>query len=418
MIINKGRTQEALGAQDVPEVPEEVPGSEPIEDTPENTPKVAKFNVETSQTKSKKTILAIGVGIIAAVVVFLLVWTLILKRDLPFLNRNSSDGKKTLVDSGEKVINPITGKEVGAGEATEWKDVRPLAVMINNHVDARPQSGLIYADIVYEIVAEGGITRFLAFYLNETPEKIGPVRSTREYYLVLVKEMGDAMLMHEGYSPQAQLAIDTWPVRSLFRGGASSVANWRDNPNDVAFEHTLYTNGKTLREYADEVLGWGGKREFQLWEFMTDKNMYDDKPDATDIAINFWYEGDYTAMFKYDAQLGKYKRFMGYDADGNPIPHVDRETGEQVAVENVLVQFVAESPVIGDDKSRLEYELIGSGSGLVFVNGKVIEATWIKESRDSRTLFYDTNGDQIKFSPGKFWISIVPDRNVDQVVYN
>ena len=89
-----------------------------------------------------------------------------------------------------------------------------------------------------------------------------------------------------------------------------------------------------------------------------------------------------------------------------------------MAVENLLVQFVAEAPIIGDDKSRLEYELVGSGSGLVFVKGKVIEATWIKEDRDSRTLFYDTNGDQIKFSPGKFWISIVPDRNVDQVVYN
>ena len=388
------------------------------EDSIENAPKVAKFNVGTPETKNKKPIIAVGIGVVIAIVVFLLVWFLILKKDFSFIGRKHFSDGKDVIDSGDKVVNPITGAEVSEGEAQEWKDVRPLAVMVNNHIDARPHSGLIYADFVYEIVAEGGITRFIAFYLNETPEKIGPVRSTREYYLVLVKEMGDAMLMHEGYSPQAKAAIDAWPVRSLFRGGASAVANWRDNSDDVAYEHTLYTDGKVLREYAEETLGWGGKREFQLWEFMTDKNMYQDMPDATDLTIDFWYEGDYSAIFKYDSEAGDYKRFMGYDADGNPFPHKDRETKEQIIVNNVIVQFVAETPIYGDDKSRLEYELIGSGSGLIFVNGKVIETTWVKDDRHSRTLFYDTNGDQIKFSPGKFWISIVPDRNVDQVVYN
>ena len=407
--MNIGKNIKKEGIQDVP-----------IENTAEveGTPVVSKFNVETPQTNNKKTLVAVGIGVVGAIAVFLIVWFLILDNDFSFVNRKSGNENKAIMDSGEKVINPITGKEVSEGEAQEWKDVRPLAVMVNNHLDARPQSGLIYADFVYEVVAEGGITRFIAFYLNETPEKIGPVRSTREYYLVLVKEMGDAMLMHEGYSPQAQIAIDAWPVRSLFRGGASAVANWRDNPDDVAYEHTLYTDAKVLREYAEETLGWGGKREFQLWEFMTDKNIYQDKPDVTDITIDFWYEGDYSAIFEYDAEAGNYKRFMGYDSEGNPFPHKDRETKEQIVVNNLIVQFVAETPIYGDDKSRLEYELIGSGSGLVFVNGKVIEATWIKESRESRTLFYDTNGDQVKFSPGKFWISIVPDRNVDQVVYN
>jgi len=392
---------------------------EAMENNQENQiPKVSKFNVDAPKSSNTKLFLAIGLGIVAALVVFFVVWVVLMKNDIPFLGRNKSDQMQISDEGGNKVVNPITGTQVSEGEAKDWKDVRPLAVMINNHVDARPQSGLIYADVVYEIVAEGGITRFLAFYLNHTPEKIGPVRSAREYYLVLVKEMGDAMLMHEGYSPQAKEAIDTWPVRSLFRGGASAIANWRDNPNDVAIEHTLYTDGKKLREYAENELGWGGKREFQLWEFMDNPDMYADKPDATEISIDFWYEGDYSGIFKYDANTGKYLRFTGYDSLGDPIPHLDRETSEQVAVENVIVQFVAESPIIGDDKSRLEYDLIGSGSGLVFVKGKVIEATWIKEDRDSRTLFYDTNGDQIKFSPGKFWISIVPDRNVDQVVYN
>ena len=100
--------------------------------------------------------------------------------------------KRTLpggIDPYSEITNPITGEVVLGKDAAEWALRRPLAVMVNNHVDARPQSALIAADFVYEVVAEGVITRFLAFFLSSTPEKFGPVRSTREYYLVLVKEM-------------------------------------------------------------------------------------------------------------------------------------------------------------------------------------------------------------------------------------
>ncbi len=382
----------------------------PIQDAPH----VSKFNVE--EPKKKNQILPIVIGSVTAFFIFLVVWIFLLKKS-PFdfiKNRMGRDGSGSRPEN--VVQNPITGAEIDEKDAEAWKDIRPLAVMINNHIDARPQSGLIYADFVYEVVAEGGITRFISFYLNETPEKIGPVRSTREYYLVLVKEMGDAMLMHEGYSPQAKLAIDEWLVRSLFRGGASATANWRDESLNVAFEHTLYTNGVKLREHGDS-LGWAGNREFKVWKF-DGSEKYQDKQEAWNLTIDFWYEGDYSAIFKYNPEEKHYLRFMGYDADGNPAPHVDRETKEQITVENVIVQFVAETPIIGDDKSRLEYELVGSGTGLIFVDGRVVEATWTKEDRDARTMFYDLDGEEIEFSRGKFWISIVPDRNVEQVVYN
>ena len=93
-------------------------------------------------------------------------------------------GGDSNLSSGGTVVNPLTGELVSAAAAQAWQNVRPLAVMVNNHVDARPQSGLIYADLVYEIVAEGGITRMMPFFLSNIPEKIGPVRSTPEYYLV------------------------------------------------------------------------------------------------------------------------------------------------------------------------------------------------------------------------------------------
>lgn len=347
------------------------------------------------------------------------------------LNPLSKGFGSNSMDSSDKTIqNPITGLMYTPQEAESWLTDRPLGVMVNNHVDARPQSGLIYSDIVYEIVAEGGITRYLAFFLTDTPEKIGPVRSTRHYYLMLVKELGDAMIMHEGYSPQALEAIETWPVRSLQRGGASAIANWRDNPRNVAVEHTLYTNGEKLREFGDE-LGWEGNREFVIWNFKDD----DVKPlptvqcvtepcdqpcyvgECTPITIDFWFEGDYSAIWKYNNQNNTYLRFLGYDANGNPIAHADQETGEQIEVKNLIVQFVPESNIEGDDKSRLNYDLIGSGSGILFIDGEAIPLTWAKQSRDERTMFYDENGEEIEFNRGKFWVALVPDRNVDQVNY-
>src|SRR3972149_10238774 len=109
---------------------------------------------------------------------------------------------------------------------------------------------------------------------------------------------------------------------------------------------------------------------------------------------------------------------MGYDQSDQPVPHLDRETNEQVKARNVIVQFAQESSIAGDDKSRLEYKLLGSGKALVFVDGKAIDATWNKAGRDERTKFFDLNGEEIEFNRGNFWIEIVPDRNIKQIVFN
>jgi hypothetical protein len=326
----------------------------------------------------------------------------------------SGDENKVNADARELAENPITGEKTAILSKEDAATLRPLAVMINNHLDARPQSGISKADLTYEIVAEGGITRYIAFFLGETPEKIGPVRSTREYYLVLVKELGDAMLMHIGYSPQALAAIESWPVRSLARGGAEF---WRDNPRNVAIEHTAYVDGVYLRKLGQE-LGWGGRRDFDAWMFKNDKSGYADAQVASNISIDFWYKGDYSSIWKYNPDKNTYSKFTGYDSTDQPIPTMDENTNEQVEVKNLIVQFATENAINGDDKGRLDYTLIGSGEALVFLDGKVVKGTWSKNERDTRTKFYDLNGKEIEYNRGKFWISIVPDRNVDQVVYN
>lgn len=364
-----------------------------------------------------KTALTVFSGVLFAAVIFSLVWVVYSKKGFShFLSpvsfdKNDSSGKSNA--PAKDAQNPLTGILYTKEDATPWVDNRPLAVMINNHVDARPQSGLIDTDLVYEMVAEGGITRYLAFFLTNTPTKIGPVRSTREYYLVLVKELGDAMLMHIGYSPQALIDIETWPVRSLSRGGATF---WRDLSRNVAIEHTAYVNGVDLRKKGDE-LGWSGFHSFDVWKFKDDASKYNSLTAANNISVDFWYKGDYSVNWKYDPSTNSYLRFLGYDEKNNPIPHIDNETKKQITAKNVIVQFATEISIPGDEKHRLDYQLIGSGTGYVFEDGRVISITWSKAERDARTKFYDLNGGEVEFNRGNFWIEIVADRNTAQVVY-
>jgi len=374
------------------------------------TGKVGRF----SSLDKKYVIAGVCVGLVVVASVLILTR---LESSKLWNERNSIFGQLAKTNPGDEtkeseknIVNALTGVEYTEEESKDWKDLRPLGVMINNHQDARPQAGLIDAEFTYEIVAEGGITRFLAFYQSVLPEKIGPIRSAREYYLVLAKEMGDAMLMHHGYSPQALVAIETWPVRSLQRGAAPY---WRENPRNVAIEHTLYASGKEVVKKGLE-LGWEGKSaNFYVWQFKDDATAYSAMPQATTIAYDFWYPGDFSAEWTYDSATNDYFRFMGYDSVGKSVPHIDETTNQQLKVKNLIVQFATETKIAGDDKNRLDYEFVGSGKGYVFIDGRVIEVTWSKAERDVRTKYYDMNGSEIRFNRGKFWVSVLPDRNPD-----
>ncbi len=380
-----------------------------------------------AKSKGSSYLAVIGIifGIAAALLVLWLVFPNKDKRSIlsPFSKLMTSKDSKT-------VENPLTGIMYTEEEAAKWKGVRPIGAMVNNYVEARPQSGLMDADVVYEMVAEGGITRYVAFFLTNSPLKVGPIRSIREYFLILVKEMGDAMIMHIGWSPQALAAIEAWPVRSLNRLGLNCddvLADptdrecWRNKARvdgGVAWEHTAYANIVELRKKG-EAAGWEGTTEtFRSWTFKDDPLKYVTLGSANEISIDFWYKGDYSAVFKYDPVNNSYLRFLGYDANNQPIPHKDNETGKQLEVKNVIVQFATETAITGDEKNRLSYQLVGGGEAYVFVDGREIPATWSKASRDERTIFYDKSGSEIAFNRGNFWVSIVPDRNKEQVVFH
>jgi hypothetical protein len=324
-------------------------------------------------------------------------------------------GKVELSSNVKTYFNPLNGEKYTTETEPAFLKNRPLGVMVNNAVPARPQIGLESADVIYEIIAEGGITRFLAFFLSDLPESIGPIRSTREYYLALVKETGDAMFMHIGFSPQARQRIDDWNVRSLGLGGGSF---YRDNFGDssIATEHTAFANAKDL--FATGVkLGWGGNRQIESWKFKEDKEKNLNLSNAQYLEISFWYKGDYTGIFKYDEASNTYQRYSGFDDKDSPILLKNRKNLKTVNVKNVVVQFAEEKPIENDDQNRLDYVLIGQGEALYFFDGKVQKGVWKKETLDSRTKFYLENNLEVEFNRGKFWISVVPSRNKDLVVY-
>jgi hypothetical protein len=312
-------------------------------------------------------------------------------------------------------INPLNGTEIFDEAISENLKRFPVAVMVNNALPARPQSGLMDADLIYEIVAEGGITRYLAIFLSKTPEIVGPIRSIREYYLPFVLENGNSSLMHIGYSPQALQKISQWDVFSIGLKGADF---YRDNHENysVATEHTAYSKGSDLFNFSQSLRGSTGD-SIEMWKFKEDGVKDSKFQDAQTVQIDFWYPGDYTGYFKYDPKTNEYIRYSGVTKNGTPEILLDRETGKEVRVKNVIIQMALEFPIPNDDKNRLDYKVLGSGNVYVLQDGKVIKGVWKKDELKSRTKFYNENSDEIELNRGKIWVSVVPSRNENQVYF-
>lgn len=328
---------------------------------------------------------------------------------------------------------PINGAMFTKMEKDLWEKRRPLTVMIENHEDSRPQSGLSKADVVYEVVAEGAITRFLAVYYCggaayalKDDYDVGPVRSARTYFLDWASEYGDYPLYaHVGGAGQCndptvdprakalcQIEKYGWKskdTRSDLDQFALSFRVCRREPDrlghSVATEHTMYCSTEALWATAAERKLTNVNYKNQPW----DKNFRewlfkDDSPSGGSVSPEFDFWKDYKAYsvrWEYDKATNSYKRFNGGQ------PHVDFNTKEQIATKNIVIQF-AQEIVNVDEHKHLLYGTTGSGKALFFQDGKVIEGTWSKKDRSSRTLFYDSKGSEMKFNRGQIWIEVLP----------
>lgn len=278
------------------------------------------------------------------------------------------------------------------GAATEQaKTTRPItAIMIENSTDARPQSGLKDAGIVYEAVAEGGITRFLALYQESRPSLIGPVRSVRPYYVEWASAY-DPAVAHVGGSQHALTMIRSGNYGVDMDEFFNPKTLWR--VNDRAAPHNVYTSFDAL----DALEAAKGKTASTFTAFKRADGKKSDAPTATsiDIAVS---SGQFAVHYAYDAGSNTYLRSHG------STPHVDREAG-QIAPAVVVAIKVNESTALEGDGYREQITTTGSGTAYVFQNGLVTEGTWSRDGEKSPLLLKDSAGNELTLNRGQTWIT-------------
>jgi len=271
----------------------------------------------------------------------------------------------------------------------------PLAISIENHPDSRPQSGLDKASLIFETPTEGGITRFLAFFVENDAEKIGPVRSARTYFLDWLSEF-DGIFAHCGGNADALALINPYNIKDLDEFTYPKIY-WRTY--DRYAPHNLYTKTKNLWLEAEE-LGWNQKVNYQAWHFKDD---IETGKRGTKQEIDIYYANPlFRVKYLYQPSENNYLRFIV------DVPHIDKETQKQLSPKNVAVMWVKTWPLY-DAENGWHIETIDSGPAKVFLDGKVISGFWRKEDRYKRTLFYEENGKEITFNRGQTWIQVVPE---------
>lgn len=284
----------------------------------------------------------------------------------------------------------------------EEADAIPLAVVIENMSSTRPQSGLSQARVVYETLAEGGITRLLALFPSGADaEKIGPVRSVRHYLVDWAEEYGSP-IVHAGGSPLGLSQITRDHVPDVNGISHAWKYFWRDRT--VPAPHNLFTNSDQLRRAVQEM-NLPTQAQFEAWTFedgvKSDLGRALTRTVTVDIS-----SAAYAVRFEYDQTSNAYLRFNGGQ------PHRDRGTDEQLRVENVVIQFVQPPTSLGA-KGRIDLETEGQGRALIFRNGGVHEGTWKKSGVAERTRWVSGDGSALALNRGATWIVVVPnDRTV------
>lgn len=264
------------------------------------------------------------------------------------------------------------------------------AVMIENSIDARPQSGLSQAGVVFEAIAEGGITRFLALFQDTAPDNVGPIRSARPYYLQWALGF-DAGYAHVGGSPEAITDIKDWGVRDLDQFYNS--ASYHRVSSRVA-PHNVYTAIATLNQLEASK----GYTSSAFTSFPRKAEAPAKLPTAANINLNF--SGPlYNVLYQYDVTTNSYFRSEG------GAPHIDANTSTQLKPKVVIALVIPYS--LGADGQHSVYNTIGSGSVYVFQDGIVATGQWAKSSNSSQFIFTDANGAIIKLNPGQTWLTAV-----------
>lgn len=353
-------------------------------------------------------------------------------QDASNLDGTTALGTLLTIDPNEPrdQVCPLNGKMFTKTEQQAWAKRRPLAVMIENSPDARPQSGLSNADVVFEAVAEGGVTRFMAFYYCNAQANdivLAPIRSARTYFIDWASGFNEPMYVHVGGANLPGLADALGQIREygweqendinqFSVGYPTFVRNAnRLEGKQVATEHTMETSterlwevsadrdwtnmspqrkiGRTVLEPSDWQEGYTG------WTF--EESAPAAGSEATSVSYEFWtgYNA-YAVDWSYDAASDTYKRTMGDEA------HLDLNNNTQIGMSNVIVLLTEEKGPI-DELKHMLYTTKGTGTAYLFKHGSVQEIKWSKKDRTSELRFVDARGNDIELARGPIWISVV-----------
>ena len=275
---------------------------------------------------------------------------------------------------------------------------RPIAVMIDNVGDARPQAGLNEAYIVYEIIVEGNLTRLMALYKDVELDKIGPIRSSRHYFLDYALE-NDAIYVHFGWSPKAQSDISSLKVNNINGMAESSKSFWR--VRDKRAPHNAVTSTEKILEIAKRKGYKTTSEKESVLNYITDDVELTEGISATNITIP--YSSSYKVTYKYDEETGRYTR--GY----NKTTQKDWDTKELVTTKNIIITFAKNTTLNdGTSKGRQNLSNIGTLDGYYITNGKAIKIKCYKSSRKAQTVYKDLEGNEIEVNDGNTFIQIVP----------
>lgn len=273
-------------------------------------------------------------------------------------------------------LSPFTGEPIDAGSFLK----SPFMVVMENSKDARPQSGLKDADIVYETMAEGGIPRFIALFYKTSSQSIGPVRSLRPYFIDIAKEY-DVPFIHCGGSDEALATIKENQLMSI-----DEITNgnyfWRDKNRKAP--HNLYTSGDKITK-ALSIKNYPNKPKSSLQfnkDYWNNGNL--ENCSYLELLLNRYYKTSYTL------QQGTYYKLM------DDVPCVDKDTKEAVGFKNIVIQFT--NITLNSDKVHVDINLKGAGDGLLLSGGKVQAIKWANESH--QTCLKDLKGNAVPLSPG------------------
>ena len=344
----------------------------------------------------------IGIKLLVAILVILII-VLGALLAVKFIKEKKAGEETIQVNNNEENIEPTVVEIKKLQIVDEDSKSRPFGVMINNNHAAWPQCGIGDAYLVYEIIAEGGITRMFALYKDQDTAKIGSIRSARHYFIDYAEE-NDAIFVHWGGSPQAYTRIKNSGINDMDGMALEGSVFFRDRTLKRAYEHTGFTSMENLKEYADKKGFTRDTEKPLLLNYSVDEITLDEKEGAQSAQeVEIVYSNYHTTSYEYDEENKVYKRSMSGKEN------VDLVTGEQYTAKNIIVYDLSNYTLNdGENKGRQELSNIGSGTGYYITEGYAVPITWEKASHSEQTVYKYEDGEEITVNDGNTFIQIYP----------